>query len=47
VFGAEMFRASTSAWADDCSIGYVGVVWRLVDNCRWKVCGMCVVWMAV
>jgi hypothetical protein len=47
VFGAEAFRESTSAWAGDCSVGSVGVVWRLADDCRWNVCGMCVVWVAV
>jgi hypothetical protein len=47
VFGAEMFRASTSAWAGGCSVRSVGVVWRLADGCRWNVCCMCMVWVAV
>jgi hypothetical protein len=47
VFGAEVSRASTSAWAGGCPIGSVGVVWRLADDCRWNVCSMCVVWVVV
>jgi hypothetical protein len=43
VFGAEVFRASTFAWAGGYSVGFVGVVWMLMDDCRWNVCGMCVV----
>jgi hypothetical protein len=47
VFGAEVFRVSTSAWDGGCSIGYVGVVWRLAHDCRWNVCAMCMVWVVV
>jgi hypothetical protein len=47
VFGAEVFKASTSAWFGGCFVRSVGVVWRLVDDCGCNVCGMCVVWVAV
>jgi hypothetical protein len=47
VFGAKVFSASTSTRVGGYCVGSVGVVWRLVDDCRWSVCGMCVVWVAV
>jgi hypothetical protein len=47
VFGVKVFRPSTSAWAGGCSVEFVGIGWRLADDCRWNVCGMCVVWVAV
>jgi hypothetical protein len=47
VFGAEVFRASTFAWAGSYYVGSVGVVWRLADDCRWNVYGMCVVGVAI
>jgi hypothetical protein len=47
VFGVEMFRAATFAWASGCSVRSVDVIWRLANDCKWKVCGMCVVWMAI
>jgi hypothetical protein len=47
VFGAEVFMASTSVWAVDCSIGSVVAAWKSVDGCEWSVSGMYAVWTVV
>jgi hypothetical protein len=47
VFGAEVFRASTSVLVVGCSVGSVVVAWRFVDGSGCSVCGMCMVSMVV
>jgi hypothetical protein len=51
VFRVVVSVVNTSAWVVGCPAGFSGLLasivtsWASMDECGWKVWGMCVVWM--